>query len=229
MLKKTIWSVIIVLIATCSIFLTQTGFEKAVLPAAPTAALITEQPKVCIELTSTPWVVTATPRYTTTPKPTNTPSSTAVPTKTPTKIVASPTATKIAPTATKSAMTFEMQAGSPVFTKNFAHPEAGCNWQGVAGQVFSNTGKPLYNYIIRISGMYNAKQIIKIGVTGSVVGNPYGPQSYEVVLGNSVVQSLQLLTIQLYNSNGVAVSDPYLFNTSAFCTKNLEIINFKQK
>jgi hypothetical protein len=96
MLKKTIWLVIVVLIATCSIFFTQTALVKSNSIVASTAVISTEQPKLCIEITSTPWVITATPRYTATAKPVKTATPTVVPTKTPTKTAVAPTKTKVA-------------------------------------------------------------------------------------------------------------------------------------
>lgn len=237
MLKKTLWSVILVLVTTFSVFLTQTGLINTSPTATPTVCLsCTQQPTK----TPTPEIVipmepTTTPRVTLSVGPTSTFLSTAVPptatsTKQPTVTVKPPTATVTAqPTATAIQMLFTVQRGSPVFITNFVHKDAGCNWQGYAGQVFDRSGNPLKNYIVKITGTYNNKNISILSVTGLVSGNPYGPGSYEIVLGNSTIGSYHLLSMQLFNSSGVAVTDSLLIDTSAACAKNLGIINFKQK
>jgi hypothetical protein len=112
---------------------------------------------------------------------------------------------------------------------NFVHTTEGCSWAGVAGQVFSSSGTPISNYIIKINGTYNGSTFSKLGITGMVTGDPYGPGGYEIILGTKAVDSTGLLKIQVFDTNGIAVSDALTFNTYASCTKNLVIINFKTK
>ncbi len=159
---------------------------------------------------------------------TNTPTATLEPpTFTPTAIP--PTATpSFTPTPTTSPLSFALQSGSPSYIKNFAHSGKGCNWAGVAGQVFDSDGNPLMNYIIKITGKYNGVAIKKVAVTGMVNGTPYGPGSYEIVLGSSAIKTTGKLFIQLFTPEGKALTDKISFNTSANCGKNLIIINFKQ-
>ena len=170
-------------------------------------------------------VPTATSEFTSTPQPTateeSTPTQTATPTNTPT---ATPTAT-----ATVDNDLFAIQAGSPVFTVNFAHPEAACNWQGVAGQMLSKTGAPLQNYILKLTGTYNGAPINQIVLSGLVTNEPYGPGSFEFVLGSTPIDSVNMMTIQVFSPTYVEVMGPESISTFASCSKNLQIINFQQK
>jgi hypothetical protein len=170
-------------------------------------------------------VPTATSEFTSTPVPTateeNTPTETATPTNT-------PTATATA-TPTEDTDLFAIQTGSPVFTTNFAHPEAACNWQGIAGQMLSKTGAPLQNYILKLTGTYNGSPINQIVLSGLVTNEPYGPGSFEFVLGSTPIDSVSMMTIQVFSPTYVEVMGPESVSTYASCSQNLEIINFKQK
>ena len=133
-----------------------------------------------------------------------------------------------APTATPTAfdVTYVLQPGSPVYLDNFAHPAEGCNWQGVAGQVFDAQGQPVLNLIVKVNGTWNESEVARIGVTGMVTGLPYGPGSYEIVLGNKAVVSKTPLMLQIFNQDQEPLTEPLSITTKANCTKNLLIVNF---
>jgi hypothetical protein len=124
---------------------------------------------------------------------------------------------------------FTIQAVTPIFMVNFVHTTEACNWQGVAGQVFDASGKPILNYVVKVAGTYNGLPFSKIAVTGMVAGSPYGVGGYEIELGSSAVASVDLLTIQVFDAQGNAVTNPLPFSTSSSCTQNLVLINFKAK
>lgn len=194
------------------------------LPVGATETIMateTEAPTATSEVTRTE-IPTATDEMTATTTSTNT--VTATPTNTPTT-----TATTATATPTPNTDLFEVQTGSPVYTVNFAHPEAACNWQGVAGQVLSKTGAPLTNYILKISGTYNGASVNQIGLSGLVTNTPYGPGSFEFVLGTTTVESNDLLTIQVFSPTGTEVLGPVSIDTYGSCSKNLQIINFQAK
>lgn len=174
-------------------------------------------------------VPTATSEMTNTPEPTATPEFTATATVVPTA-TSMPTNTATA-TATVSPVTdlFTVQTGSPVFTVNFVHPTDACNWQGVAGQVLAKDGAPLTNYILKLSGTYNGASVNMIGLSGLVANEPYGPGSFEFVLSSTAIDSVNMLTIQLFSPLGVEVMGPVSISTFASCSKNLQIINLQQK
>ncbi len=204
-------------------------------PPAATASF-TAQPTATIQATSTASTeptatteATATPEQSTTDLPTPTITSTPLPTLTATA-TASPTATS-SPTATEEIFNelFEVQTGSPVYVTNFVHPQAACNWQGVAGQVFTRQGLPLVGYVVRVSGVYNGQPVNLLGLTGLVENTPYGPGSFELVLGSQALDTQDVLYIQLFEPSGTEVSAPVGLTTYSSCSKNLLIINFVEK
>ncbi|MGD0708535.1 MAG: hypothetical protein ABSA51_08780 [Anaerolineaceae bacterium] len=188
----------------------------------PTALTNTPQP------TNTP-TVTQPPTSTNTPTATNTsePTKTLTPTNT---LQASPTPTYTqTPTLTPTAvMPYIVQSNSPIAMQNFAHTDLACNWSGVAGQIFDLNGNPAKNLVIHVWGAYNNQPFDSVTLTGYSTAKVYGSGGYEVVLGSTAVASVNQLTIQLYDLNANAVSNPLQFSTFSDCSKNLIVINFNQ-
>lgn len=187
-------------------------------PTVTEASVIATEPTVL----STTEEFTSTPVDTETPAATSTPEVTATPTNTPTNTV---TAT---PTVAPVTDLFSVQTGSPVYMTNFVHTTEGCAWQGIAGQIFGKNGLPLNDYIIRVTGTYNGSPVSYLGVTGYVANSPYGPGSYEVVFGTTALDSTGLLNLQLFNSDGIEVTNLIPIDTFSSCSKNLEILNFQE-
>lgn len=126
----------------------------------------------------------------------------------------------------KTTAAYSIQSGTPTYLKNFNHPDQGCNWQGVAGQVFGVDGKPVKFLIVKVFGTWNGKEVSEMAVTGMAAGKPYGPGSYEIVMGQKAVNSSTPVYIQLFDSTGAALSDPLQFSTKEKCNKNLVLVNF---
>lgn len=226
-------------------------------PACPTCAAVatliaqTETPSgEPTVITETPVVVTGTTTYTPTSvateiPATNTatliPTKTTVPTKTPTNTAttvptktSTPTKTPVptststpTKTATAVVMQYDVQSNSPVYMQNFAHPELGCNWLGVAGQVFDKNGKPVENLVVVVDGTLNNQSIELLGLTSGSLASDYGIAPYEIQIASQVVASEGALSVALYDLNGNALSLPVTFNTYSDCTKNLVIVNFR--
>lgn len=134
------------------------------------------------------------------------------------------------PTATPEPITsFGVQDGSPVaLDASVFHPEAGCNFLGVAGQAFGLDDAPITGLRVHITGTLNGELIDKIGLTGAAT--QYGPGSYyEVQLGNTPVASENTLQIVLTNEQGEEISQPLAFSTFESCQQNLILINFKEQ
>jgi len=161
-----------------------------------------------------------------TPVPSATPLPTRTPTLTPT-LTSTQTPTHT-PTHTPSPTPFlyRLQSGSPAYIKNFAYPDAGCNWIGVAGQVFGEEGDPLTNLVVLVSGTYNGKAFEGIGVTGTVAGDIYGPGGYEVKIGSTLLNTQGQLSAQVFDLDGNPLTGAVTFNTVYDCDKNLIILNF---
>ncbi len=234
---------------------TSTGCEDCTLE--PTSAP-TEDVTPDVEPTATEISVTVAPTSTALPTQTLSVTSTLVPTSTKTAVPPTATHTQIPPTATKTVLPptptktaipptststaipptststaiseiYVVQPATPVFLDNFVHTTEGCAWQGVAGQVFDAAGKPVTNLIIKISGIWNDAGVSLVGVTGMVSGLPYGPGSYEIILGNKALNTVDQLQIQVFKADQTPLTVPLTFSTSADCTKNLVMINFKAK
>ena len=169
----------------------------------------------------------ATAGKTLTPSITPTRTKTTAPTKTltPTKSL-TPTKT-LTPTQTATPMPYTLQVEAPVYIKNFVHTDDGCDWLGVAGQVFDANGDPVLNLVLVATGTLNGKNLNLTAVTGIPEADVYGPGGYEIQLAGEALASNQSLTIQVYDLQGNALSEAFVFDTYADCTKNLTIINFK--
>ena len=152
------------------------------------------------------WVPTRTP----TPTPTFTPTRTNTPTPGP-----SPT-----PAPTRSAYPFTIAPGSPSYIQNWAN-SAGCNWLGVAGQVFDLQGNPVADgaYMIWAHPPVDYQTF-----TGGA--RNYGPSGWEVYLNDR--PQVANYRIQLFSPTGTPVSEVIEFQTWASCSQNLVIINFVQ-
>jgi hypothetical protein len=129
-------------------------------------------------------------------------------------------------TPTQTVKPFIPQKDYPLFSQNFAHIEAGCNWMGVAGQVFDKSGKTISNLVVVVNGQLENNPIDLIGLTA--INLAYGPGGYEIQLNNKVINSTNSLSIALFDLAGTPLSNPITFPTYADCSKNLIIINFNQ-
>jgi hypothetical protein len=180
------------------------------------------------------WTDTPTPTVTDTPLPsdtpldtptgterptvTSTPTITFTPSKTPTLTPTGPTLT---PSKTRSAFQFTLQNNQPSYLKNYANT-AGCNWMGIAGQVFDLSGNVMLNLLVHLEGGgLNAD-----AVTGSRI--EYGPGGYELFLGAPAKDTTNTFRVQLRSAQGQPLSDVYVINTFADCNKNLILVNFVQ-
>lgn len=162
-------------------------------------------------------------------QPQETPIQTAtlIPTKTniPTQL---PTFTNT-PQFTATPFPIKLQSGSPAYIKNFANSSDGCEWMGVAGQVFDEDGKPLLNSVVMVNGKIDGKTFENVGVTGVPEADIYGPGGFEIKISNNIFASEKLLSIQVFDLNGIPISEAVFFDTFVDCGKNLVIINFQYK
>ena len=117
-----------------------------------------------------------------------------------------------------------VQEGAPVYISNFNHPDAGCNWAGVAGQVFGADGTPINGYTVVITGSINGTAVSLSGVTGGA--QAYGIGGYEVQLSNTPFASSGTLTMNIFNNDLKQVSVPVSLTTYQDCQANLVILNF---
>jgi len=165
------------------------------------------------------------PTVTTPPAATSTPTSPQTPTRTPT-LSKTPTPSRT-PTPIPVGVTYMLQPGSPVYQKNFSHPDLGCNWNGVVGQVFGKDGLPVKQIVVELGGKLNGINQSVLGLTGN---NPaYGPGGFELGINTTPTASQNSLWLVLYDLAGKKLTEQIYFNTYGDCEHNLAVINFTQK
>lgn len=105
-------------------------------------------------------------------------------------------------------------------------PNYGCDWVGVAGQVFDLQGRPVVGVRVWLRGTYENKRINFYSLT--MESSPYGPSGFEFRLGDKPLNTTGQLSIQLLDQAGIPISERIYFDTFEDCEKNLILINFKQ-
>jgi hypothetical protein len=252
MVKKLILQLIIasVLLTGCGFRQNSKAIDKGAFQAqlfemTPTAASIKgeqnlAEPKVVATSVNSPAYPTPLPTYlvpsrliTVTYAPTILPTGTTptqvTPSNTPTKVGPTATSTPIPPTAIPATQfSYGVQPGSPAFVPNFTNATAGCDWQGIAGQVFNASGLPVINVVVKVGGTWNGttSTLLGMGMTGA--STLYGEGGYEIVLGTKAVNSTNTVWIQTYDLSGKTLSDKVYISTSSDCSKNLTMVNFKE-
>lgn len=148
------------------------------------------------------------------------------PTETPTSTPDIPTAT---PTEDQPGGFFGIQNGSPAaLDSTVFHPEAGCEFMGVAGQAFDLNGAPITGLQVHISGSLGDQPMDKLAVTGAATQFGAGAY-YEIQLADRPVASVNTLQIALLDGNGAPVSNLYTFSTTDSCQANLIFVNFAEQ
>jgi hypothetical protein len=148
-------------------------------------------------------------------------TATTAPTRTP-----APTYTSAppVPTATPDPLVYHLQDGTPVYSPNIFHPDLACAWTGVAGQVFGPDMRPVDNIAVNIRGEFAGVDANLIAVTGGATG--FGEGGYEITLGNKPTDTAGSLWIQLFDINGMPISQSVPLMTSSTCAQALLIVNF---
>jgi hypothetical protein len=100
----------------------------------------------------------------------------------------------------------------------------GCDWTGVAGQIFDPTGDPIQNLIVHLEGFWNGSSVSTEVLSGTAP--QYGPAGYEFLLGSQPLNSSQALWVQLRDATNKQISARVYFNTYNDCARNLILINF---
>jgi len=129
------------------------------------------------------------------------------------------------PPAPSPTPAFVIQAGSPAYLPAFTHPEAGCGWVGIAGQIFDSSGMPVENTVVVVKGLFNGKAVEALALSGLAKG--YGSGGYEIQVGTASAATSEALTIQLLNDRFEPLSPVYPVQTFDDCQKNLILINFQ--
>jgi hypothetical protein len=127
---------------------------------------------------------------------------------------------------------YQLQQPNPYYLANFTHPDTGCSWLGVAGQVFNKTGQVQKEIVIKAGGTIKGKAVIEtmtMPLAEPAVDLAYGPGGYELTLSDGVAATSKEAWIQLFNLKGNPLSDKVYLVTYNDCQKNLILMNFIQK
>lgn len=173
-----------------------------------------------------------------TPEPTNPPTETPTPRPTAT-LPPTPTFFSLVPgeeiTGTVTAeptvggLPFVLKGDRYAAIENFAYPEAGCNWMGVAGRVFDLRDSVILGQQIQLGGVLpGAPGPGDFSLTLTGLATRYGAGFYEFALANRPIESNGTLWLQVLDQQGLPMSDKVYFDTYAECDKNLILVDFEQ-
>ena len=193
---------------TATVALTATGT-----PAPTATATATRTPGPTATSTVSPTASRAQPTATVTPTATWTPSATL-------PLTPSPAGSPGTPTPTLSPYPFMVQPGTPLLRDNFASAEAGCDWQGIAGQAVTARGEPVMDVEVRIAGD-DFRETAR--VTGS--NTAYGPSGWELVVGDAPTGGRYRVALW---GGDQQVSPIVEIAFTGSCQQNLAIVNFVQ-
>ncbi len=208
-------TVVVVLLFAIIFINPQVGFN----PLPPTT-----MPALFLTYTPSPTPVFSLPEtWTPTVFPTDVPTDTPIPSNTPEPtLVETPV-----PTANlESGTSFSIQEGSPSYTENSFHTDAGCNWFGIAGQVFDSEGTVVSGILVEAGGFLGEIEISGLTLTG--MAPDYGEGGYEIYLSDSPISSDGDIWIQLLDQANLPLSEKIYFTTFDSCDSNLVKINFIQ-
>lgn len=147
-------------------------------------------------------------------------------------LAASATSEVTEPTQTPISYPYTVQVMNPHYLGNFTHPDLGCNWLGIGGQVFDVDGVVQKNVIIKVGGDLNGSPIIEemtMPLAEPEIDIAYGPGGYEITLADAPADSDSTVWIQLYSLDGNPLSDQIYLVTYDDCSKNLLLMNFVEE
>lgn len=218
-------SIFLLLITFCvgayfvAIYMSPNAAYNPLSPARAAANMLPSPTITQIQLlptwTSTQAVITEAPTLTLVPTFTLEPSPTVVSLITPSR-TPSPTATPKAP----------FSATVTYIDSTIIRPEAGCNWQGIAGTIVDANNAEMIGIAIRVTGFYNGKTKNELTVSG--IAPAFGKSGFEFFLSAVPISSDGLLSIQILDQAGLPLSGIIEIDTFSDCSKNLVLVKFKK-
>jgi len=161
---------------------------------------------------------------------TSTPLTAFIPTKFPGQTQLTPTLEILNPVRTAGASIglgednlpiYNSQPGTPIGINAWTH---GCDWLGVAGQVFDGRGEPVDQLVVEAGGTLDGQPIFGLSITGIVSG--YGPGGFEIQLRYQLKSSVGTVWVQLKNEFAQPLSPKIFIDTFDNCNQNLILLNF---
>ncbi len=223
-----IWNTLTIL--TLAVMLVVTGAMGWIF-VQPRAAINPFPPPTETGMAVIPATVTdvlPTPTFTDTPVP---PTPTTAASQTPTLVVipatpaSEPTPTP-SPTQPDTSYAFTISGEPQAIDSTTYHPELGCAFQGIAGQVLDLRGTPVLGVRVEVRGWLNGRSVVLYGMTG--LAQAYGIGGYELKLGDEPFASRGEIWVRLLDQQSIPLSDKIYFDTYADCARNLTILQFQQ-
>ncbi len=123
--------------------------------------------------------------------------------------------------AVSQTTSFRLRNNQIIFTRNFAN-NAGCNWQGIGGQVLDLNGEPLLDMQVRVVGAGGTE---KFAISGSNI--LYGEAGWEIPLNSYPTNNSYL--IELYSQDRTRISPQFTVTFPSDCDSNLALVVFEQR
>lgn len=125
-----------------------------------------------------------------------------------------------------SSYPFVLQSEPAAIEAAVLHPDIGCDWMGVGGQVLGLQGQPIPGITVQLSGSLDGKVINLTSLTGTVL--QFGDAGYEFKISELPQDTNGVFWLRLVDQANLPLSGRTYFNTYAECGKNLVVVNFKQ-
>jgi hypothetical protein len=119
---------------------------------------------------------------------------------------------------------YTLQEGGPFYLPNFTHPDDGCRWLGVAGQIFDPEGLELLGLTVIAGRADDEPDNNLTAITGTAIA--YGFGGYEIKLSNQAVDTATVYWVQVLDTGSEPLSQLIYFDTYADCERNLVLVNF---
>jgi hypothetical protein len=117
-----------------------------------------------------------------------------------------------------------LQPGSPLAMENIFHQERGCNWMGIGGQVFGDSGQPIGMLVVEVGGQLEGENIEALTLTGSA--SQWGPGGFEFGLAEKPILSSESLWVQVLDLEGNPLSEQVYIDTFDDCERAVVMVNF---
>lgn len=119
---------------------------------------------------------------------------------------------------------YRLQPGSPLAMENLFHQERGCNWMGIGGQVFGESGQPIGMLVVEVGGQLEGEKIEALTLTGSA--SQWGPGGFEFGLAEKPILSSGSLWVQVLDLEGHPLSEQVYIDTFDDCERAVVMVNF---
>jgi hypothetical protein len=121
-------------------------------------------------------------------------------------------------------ISYQLQPGSPLAMENVFHQERGCNWMGIGGQVFGESGQPIGMLVVEVGGQLEGEKIEALTLTGSA--SQWGPGGFEFDLAEKPIFSTESLWVQVLDLEGNPLSEQVYIDTFEDCDRAVVMVNF---